>query len=138
MCIRDRTKTLQFVADTLGAIPQLKTPVEQTYTVEPPQDGERYVELRRVGQNPEVIVAYHAVAAAHPDSAALQVLSAVMNGGGGGGRGGRGGRGGGGGAGGADEGRLRKALVDTKLAESANMSARQEHDPGLDVYKRQK
>ena len=127
----DESKTLQYVAETLGTVPRPTTPVEQTYTVEPPQDGERYVELRRVGQNPELIVAYHSVAAAHPDSAALQVLAAVMNGGGGG-CGGRGGRGGGGGAaGGPDEGRLRKALVDTKLAESANMSARQEHDPGL-------
>ena len=123
----DESKTLQFVADTLGRIPQPKTPVEQTYTVEPAQDGERYVELRRVGQNPELIVAYHAVAAAHPDAAALQVLASVMNGSGGG----RGGRGGFGGGGGANEGRLRKALVDTKLAESASMSARAEHDPSL-------
>jgi zinc protease len=123
----DESRTLQFVADTLGRIPRPKTPVEQTYTVEPAQDGERYVELRRVGQNPELIVAYHAVAAAHPDLAALQVLASVMNGTGGG----RGGRGGFGGGGSAPEGRLRKALVDTKLAESASMSARAEHDPGL-------
>ena len=48
-----------------------------------------------------------------------------MNGGGGGGRGGRGG------GGGAQEGRLAKALVDTKLAQSANMGFQQLHDPGL-------
>jgi len=45
--------------------------------------------------------------------------------GGGGGRGGRGGRGGGGG-----QGRLYKALVETKKAESAGMSAALLHDPG--------
>src|SRR5262249_11543362 len=56
-----------------------------------------------------------------------QVLAAIMNGANGGG--GRGGRGGGGG--GENEGRLAKALVDTKLAESANMGFRQLHDPGL-------
>ena len=50
--------------------------------------------LRRVGQGQNVIVAYHAVSAAHPDAAALQVLAGVMSGGGGG-RGGRGGGGGG-------------------------------------------
>ena len=130
----DETKTLQFVADSLGKIPEPKTPVEQTYTVEPPQDGERYVELKRVGQNPELIVAYHSVAAGHPDSAVLQVMAALMSGGGGG----RGGRGGGGGRGGADpenEGRLRKFLVDTKLAESASMGARMEHDPGLVTFR---
>ena len=79
--------------------------------------------LRRVGQGQNLIVAYHAVAAGHPDAAALQVLSGVMNGGGGG----RGGRGGGGGA---QEGRLAKALVDTKLAQSASMGFQQLHDPG--------
>jgi len=103
----DETKTLQFVADSLGKIPRPSTPVEQTYTVEPPQDGERYVELKRVGQNPEVIVAYHSVAAGHPDSVVLQVMAALMSGGGGG-RGGRGGGGGGrrgGGGGGGGRGR---------------------------------
>ena len=70
------------------------------------------VELRRVGQGQDVIVAYHTVAAGHPDAAALQVLAGIMSGGGGG-RGGRGGRGGGDG----EEGRLTKALVDNKLAD---------------------
>ena len=105
----DETKTLQMVADTLGKLPRPTRVLDQTYTVEPPQDGERFVALRRVGQGQNVIVAYHAVSAAHPDAAALQVLAGVMSGGGGG----RGGRGGGGGA---QEGRLAKALVDTKLA----------------------
>src|SRR4029079_15449195 len=99
--------------------------LEQTYTVEPAQDGERFVTLRRVGEGQNVIVAYHAVSAAHPDAAAIQVLAGVMNGASGGGRGGRGG------GGGANEGRRAKALVDTKLAESVNMGFRQLHDPGL-------
>jgi zinc protease len=120
----EESKTLGFVADTFGKIARPPTPVAQTYTVEPAQDGERYVELRRVGQGQEVILAYHGPAAGHPDSAALQVLSSILNGGGGGGRGGRGGGGGG-------EGRLAKAIVDSKLAESANMQVEQLHDPGL-------
>ena len=82
--------------------------------------------LRRVGQGQNVIIAYHAVSASHPDSAAIQVLAGVMNGASGGG--GRGGRGGGGGGG--EPGRLAKALVDTKLAQSANMSFQLRHDPG--------
>src|SRR4029079_13402720 len=108
----DEGRTLQMVAETLGKIPRPSRVLDQTYTVEPPQDRERFVALRRVGQGQNVIVAYHAVSAAHPDAAALQVLSGIMSGGGGG----RGGRGGGG----AQEGRLAKALVDTKLAESAS------------------
>jgi zinc protease len=121
----DVAKTLQMVAETMGGLPKPTRVLDQTYTVEPPQDGERFVALRRVGTGQNVIVAYHAVAAGHPDAAVLQVLAGVMNGGGG--RGGRGGRGGGGG----QEGRLAKALVDTKLAESANMGFQLEHDPGL-------
>jgi zinc protease len=46
----DESKTLGFVADTLGKIPRPARKLEQTYTVEPPQDGERFVELRRVGE----------------------------------------------------------------------------------------
>src|SRR5215831_18985105 len=121
----DEAKTLQAVADTMGKLPRPTRKLDQTYTVEPAQDGERFVELRRVGQGQSVIVAYHGPAAGHPDAAALQVLAGIMSGAGGGG--GRGGRGGGGGG----EGRLAKALVDTKKADSAGMSVAQLHDPGL-------
>ena len=120
----DEAKTLQFIADTIGALPKPTRVLDATYTVEPAQDGERFVSLRRVGQGQNLIVAYHGPSAGHPDAAALQVLDGVMNGGGGGG-----GRGGGGG--GAPEGRLGRALVDTKLAESANMNFQLRHDPGL-------
>ncbi len=121
----DESKTLQFVADTVGKIPRPTRQLDQTYTVEPPQDGERFVELRRVGTGPEVVMAYHGPAAGHPDEAALQVLAGIMSGsGGGGGRGGRGG-------GGRSDGRLAKALVDTKKAQSANMNFGLRHDPGL-------
>ena len=120
----DEAKTLAMVAASMGTLPRPSRVLDQTYTVEPAQDGERFVTLRRVGQGQNLIVAYHAVAAGHPDAAALQVLSGVMNGG----RGGRGGRGGGGAR---ADGRLAKALVDTKLAQSATMGFQQMHDPGL-------
>src|SRR5262249_61710838 len=68
----DESRTLAFVAEIFGRIPRPAQPIQQTYTVEPPQDGERFVELRRVGEGQEVIVAYHAVAAAHPHAAPLQ------------------------------------------------------------------
>ena len=131
----DESKTLQFVADSVGKIPRPTRKLEATYTIEPPQDGERFVALRRVGTGQNVIVAYHAVAAGHPDSAALQVLSSIMNGSGGG-RGGRGGGGGGGrggrsGAADPNEGRLAKFVVDPELAQSANMRFQGRHDPGL-------
>jgi len=122
----DESKTLQYVAETVGKLPKPARTLDQTYTVEPVQDGMRYVELRRVGEGKEVIMAYHGPAAGHPDAAALAVLTGVMSGGGGGGRGGRGG-----GGGGANAGRLTKALVDNKKANSASMRFGQQHDPGL-------
>ena len=118
----DETKTLQAVADSMGKIPRPTRKLDATYTVEPSQDGERFVELRRVGEGQDLMIAYHGPSAGHADSAALQVLAGIMSGAGGG-RGGRGGA--------AGEGRLTKALVDTKLANSANMSFRGQHDPGL-------
>jgi zinc protease len=119
----DEAKTLQMVAESMGRLPRPSRVLDETYTVEPAQDGERFVTLRRVGQGQNLIVAYHAVAAGHPDAAALQVLAGVMNGA----TAGRGGRGGGS----RPDGRLAKALIDTKLAQSANMGFRPLHDPGL-------
>ncbi len=116
----DETKTLQQVADSMGKIPRPTRKLDPDYTVEPAQDGERFVKLSRVGEGQDLMIAFHGPSAGHPDSAALQVLAAVLSGGG------RGGRGGGG-----NDGRLTKALVDTKLANSASMSFRGRHDPGL-------
>ena len=106
----DDSKALQFVAETLGRIPRATRVLDETYTVEPAQDGERYIELRRVGQNPAVEMAYHGPSAGHPDSAAFQVLAGIMDG---------------------LEGRLTKAIVDSKLATSASMFAQRMHDPGV-------
>jgi zinc protease len=111
----DQAKALAYVAQTCGAIPRPTRKLDETYTVEPVQDGERYVELRRVGENPAIIVAWHAPALSHPDSAALEVLAGVLAGGG---------RGGG-------TGRLYKALVDNKKALSVGMNYEELHDPGL-------
>jgi zinc protease len=113
----DPSKTLAMVAQTCGAIPRPTRKLDETYTVEPVQDGERYVELRRVGTNQAIDIAWHAPALSQPDSAALEVLGGIMSGGGG--------RGGGG------TGRLYKALVDNKKALSARMGYEELHDPGF-------
>jgi zinc protease len=113
-------RALGYVADTLGKIPRPSRKLDASYTTEPAQDGERYVALRRVGDGQAIIMAYHTPAAAHPDSAALEVLSGVMSGGGSRR----------GGPEGAGSGRLYKALVDNKKAVSARMSSEMLHDPG--------
>ena len=110
----DQSKALAYVAETCGAIPRPTRKLDATYTVEPPQDGERFVELRRVGENPAIMIAWHAPALAHPDSAALEVLGGVLAGGGRGGT-----------------GRLYHALVDNKKALSVSMDYEELHDPGF-------
>ena len=108
----DPSKTLQIVASTLGAIPRPTRKLDQTYTNEPPQDGERSVELKRVGKGKNLMIAYHSPAMAHPDAASLEVLSGILAGRGG-------------------TGRLDKALVDTKKALSIVVSVYELHDPGV-------
>jgi len=108
----DPAKTLQIVASTMGAIPRPNRKLDETYTVEPPQDGERSIELRRVGKGKNLIIAYHSPAMAHPDAASLEVLAGIL-------------------AGRAGTGRLDKALVDTKKAVAVGVSVYELHDPGV-------
>src|SRR5262245_55417425 len=108
----DSTKTLAMVATAFGSIPRPTRKLDETYTVEPPQDGERTVELRRVGKGKNLIIAYHAPAMAHPNSAALEVFSGILAGRGG-------------------TGRLDKALVDAKTALTVGVSVYELHDPGV-------
>jgi len=107
----DPAKTLGYVASTLGAIPRPTRKLDETYTVEPAQDGQRYVELRRVGVGKALMIAYHGPAMASKDAAALEVLTSILNGTNG-------------------TGRLTKALVDNKKALQARISFEELHDPG--------
>src|SRR4051812_30931933 len=63
----DEAKALGWVAKYFGPLKKPARPLEDTYTEEPPQDGEREVILRRVGTVGTVGAAYHVPAAAHPD-----------------------------------------------------------------------
>src|SRR5262249_38155918 len=108
----DASKTLALVNSTLGAIRRPTRKLDATYPVEPAQDGERSIELRRVGKGKNLLIAYHSPAMAHPDAASLEVLSGIIAGRGG-------------------IGRLDKALVDTKKALNVGVSVYELHDPGV-------
>lgn len=107
----DEPKTLAWIAQMFSAIPRPTRKLDKTYTEEPVQDGERTVMLRRVGDNPELMVVYHGPAGPHPDCAALDVLTTVL--------------------GETPSGRLYKALVDNKKAVAAGMGFEEMHDPGF-------
>jgi zinc protease len=109
----DSAKALTDIAELFGKIPRPQRTLDQPYTSEPAQDGERSVTLRRVGDTQYVMAMYHIPAALHPDDAAVQVLSGVL--------------------GDVPSGRLYKALVDNKKAVGANMGSDELHDPGFMV-----
>src|SRR3954465_1344446 len=48
----DASRALSLVSDPLGAVPRPARSLDVPYPVEPVQDGERFVELRRVGSAP--------------------------------------------------------------------------------------
>ncbi|HKI33902.1 MAG TPA: pitrilysin family protein [Gemmataceae bacterium] len=107
----DETKALALVQKYLGSIPKPKRKLDDTYTEEPPQDGERNVVLRRVGSVAAVGAAYHIPAATHADWAPLNLLGGIISQ--------------------QPNGRLYKALVESKKATSAGAGAGNNHDPGL-------
>ncbi len=74
----DETKTLALIADAFQPIPKPSRALPTLYTIEPTQDGERRVTVRRVGDAASVAALYHLPAASHPDSAALAVLANVL------------------------------------------------------------
>ncbi len=107
----DEARALGLVQKYFGGIPRPARVLNNAYTVEPPQDGERSVVLRRVGDVGMVSAAYHIPAGSHADIAALEVLARILST--------------------QPSGRLYRALVETKLATSAFAGADAEHDPGL-------
>ncbi len=107
----DEPKTLAQVAKLFGAIPKPTRTLEKSYTVEPTQDGERSVTLRRVGDTQGLVLIYHVPSGSHPDDAPLNVLAGVL--------------------GDSPSGRLYKALVDNKKAVGASMGVEDLHDAGF-------
>ncbi|MFL5347525.1 MAG: M16 family metallopeptidase [Hyalangium sp.] len=107
----DEAKTLQLVQDTFGRLRPPAQPIPHTYTEEPTQDGEREVTLRRVGETGAITAVYHVPEGAHPDFAAIDVLTEVL--------------------GDNPSGRLYKALVESKKAARAYAYNMQLQDPGV-------
>ncbi len=70
----DIKKSLSFIQETFGTIPKPKRKLLPTYTLEPAQDGERYVEVRRNGNSKEMAVVYHTVPYAHEDYPLIDLL----------------------------------------------------------------
>ena len=107
----DEEAALASVEKTFGAIPKPTRVLQDAYTVEPQQDGERSVTLRRTGNVSVVELAYHDVAGSSPDFPAVEAAADILTR--------------------EPSGRLYKKLVDTKLATNLGGGADMRHDPGL-------
>ncbi|MEZ6127834.1 MAG: pitrilysin family protein [Planctomycetaceae bacterium] len=70
---------LKLIQQYFGALPRPERKLNSTYTEEPPQDGDRLVTLRRVGEVPMAGLTYHIPAGGHPDFAAVDVLATLMS-----------------------------------------------------------
>ena len=66
----DEAKTLDLVNRIFGRIPKPTRPLPDFYTLEPTQDGERSVTLRRVGDVQALAAAYHVPSGTDPSSGA--------------------------------------------------------------------
>lgn len=110
----DEAKALELIRQKFGAIPKPdrsgKNELYGTYTVEPVQDGERTVTLRRVGDTQVVMAAYHVPPGSHEQFPAVDILANVL--------------------GTEPAGRLYKALVEPGLAASTGAFAWQLREPG--------
>ena len=69
---------LQTIQKSFNVIPKPERPLPSQYTVEPVQDGERQVTLRRQGGSPLIAAMYHAPSAADPDHAALDLGVGIL------------------------------------------------------------
>jgi len=110
----DEAQTLAWVNQYFGTIPRPTRTLQPTYTVEPVQDGERQVVLRRTGDVQVSAAGYHIPAGAHPDFAAVEVLVDVLTN--------------------EPSGRLYKALVESGKASGVDAAAFSLKDPGYAYF----
>ncbi len=106
----DATKVQDLIQKYFGTLPKPTRVIENPYTEEPAQDGEREVSLRRVGQVQVLGMLYHLPQGASPDAATSQVLDHILTN--------------------SPSGRLYTALVKAQQATRISGNTYLLHDPG--------
>jgi zinc protease len=110
----DEPKVLTMINEYFGKIPKPTRAIPRSYTVEPTQDGERFVELKRTGDVQMVMAAYHIMPGSHADYPAMEVLTELLST--------------------EPNGKLYKNLVNTKKASSEFGATFQLFDPGMVLF----
>ena len=110
----DEAKALGLINERFGRIPRPTRVIQPTYTLDPTQDGEREVTVRRVGDSQVAMALYKLPAGSDADFPALEVLGQIM----------------------ADTpgGRLHKQLVDTKKAAGVSDWVMGGREPGFALF----
>ena len=111
----DAKKALAYVQQYFGPIPKPTRVLQPTYTIEPVQDGERSVMLRRSGDIQYVGMAYHTPSFADKDQISNDALVEILVN--------------------NPSGVFYKKLVDSKLATAVEGYASILHDPGSTYFK---
>jgi zinc protease len=110
----DEKKALAYVQQYFGPIPKPTRVLQPTYTVEPPQDGERNVSLRRTGDIQYIGMAYHTPSVADADYAANDALIQILTN--------------------DPSGYFYKHLVESKMASKVNGYSLTLYDPGFSYF----
>jgi zinc protease len=105
------TKVRQWISDYFGVLKNPSTPLPALYTLDPVQDGEKSITVRRVGGSPSLYAMYHVPPGAHPDFAAISALNLIL--------------------GDTPSGRLHTRLVDKQMAAAAFSFSQGLQDPGF-------
>ncbi len=110
----DEKKALAYTQQFFGPIPKPTRVLQPTYTMEPPQDGERNVSLRRVGDIQYIGLGYHTPSLADKDYVANDALIEIITN--------------------DPSGVLYKNLIETKLATKEYGYAQTLYDPGFTYF----
>jgi len=110
----DEQKALDYVQKYFNPIPRPTRVLQPTYTVEPPQDGERFVSLRRTGDIQYIGMGYHTPSLADKDYAVNDALIEILTN--------------------NPSGVLYKKLIDTKLATKVSGYSQTLYDPGFSYF----
>lgn len=110
----DEKKTLALIGGYFGKIPRPARTLTPPYTVEPPQDGERYVELRRNGDIPYIGMAFHTPAYSDKDYVGNDAVITILTN--------------------DPAGYFYKQLVETKLATKVYGFSLSSYDPGFTYF----
>jgi zinc protease len=110
----DEAKAITWISQKFGVIPKPTRILEETWTTEPAQEGERQVNLRRIGEVQWAMAGYHFPAFADTDFPPAMILIRIL----------------------ADtpSGKLYQALVETKKGSSILARPYQQKEPGFAIF----